>query len=432
MSAPTYSELAELVSVLGQQLSTLKEEVTALREENRALKARVGELEAQVRTNSRNSSKPPSSDGLGKPAPKSLRKASGRRPGGQEGHEGTTLRQVANPDVVVRHEPPQCGGCGADLARAPVVGTTRAQVFDIPPIALHVVEHQIITRQCQCGTTTGGRAPAGVNAPVQYGPRAQAVMVYLFVGQFLSRERTAHALSDLFGAPVSPATVAAATTRAADDLAPFLSQVSNQIAAAAVAHFDETGLRCEGRLAWMHSASTETYSLLHAHPNRGKTAMDDMGVLPTFTGTAVHDAFAPYDRYTGATHSLCNSHLLRELAAVAEHHEQTPNTPGPDQWCWATQVTDALLIVKTAVDQAKESGAGAITPDVLATQTQFIRHGALIGANTTPANKVEQKHRALARRILKRTDDYLRFATDLNVSFSNNAAEQQIRMVKIR
>src|SRR5674476_1324994 len=119
MSAPTYSELAELVSVLGQQLSTLKEEVTALREENRALKARVGELEAQVRTNSRNSSKPPSSDGLGKPAPKSLRKASGRRPGGQVGHEGTTLHQVANPDVVVRHEPPECGGCGADLAGAP-------------------------------------------------------------------------------------------------------------------------------------------------------------------------------------------------------------------------------------------------------------------------------------------------------------------------
>src|SRR5665647_79009 len=122
----------------GQQLSTLKEEVTALREENRALKARVGELEAQVRTNSRNSSKPPSSDGLGKPAPKSLRKASGRRPGGQVGHEGTTLHQVANPDVVVRHEPPECGGCGADLAGAPVVGTQRAQVFDIPPIKVHV------------------------------------------------------------------------------------------------------------------------------------------------------------------------------------------------------------------------------------------------------------------------------------------------------
>ena len=132
--------------------------MVVLREENRALKARVGELEAQVRANSRNSSKPPSSDGLGKPAPKSLRKPSGRRPGGQAGHEGTTLRQVANPDVVVRHEPSQCGGCGADLTDAPVVGTTRAQVFDIPPIKVNVVEHQIITRRCGCGTTTGGRA----------------------------------------------------------------------------------------------------------------------------------------------------------------------------------------------------------------------------------------------------------------------------------
>ena len=153
-----------------------------------------------------------------------------------------------------------------------------------------------------------GPYPAGVNAPAGYGPRAQAVMVYLFMGQFLSREPTAHALSELFGAPVSPATVAAATTRAADDLAPFIAQVSTQIAAASVVHFDETGLRWQGRLAWLHSASTEEYALLHAHPNRGKTAMDDMGVLPTFTGTAIHDAFAPYDRYTGATHSLCNAH----------------------------------------------------------------------------------------------------------------------------
>jgi transposase len=382
MSAPTYSELTELVSMLSTQITALNvkftaleekskalnEEVMTLRKENRALKARVGELQAQVRTNSRNSSKPPSSDGLGKPAPKSLRKPSGRRPGGQVGHEGTTLPQVANPDVMVRHEPPECTGCGADLAGAPVVGTQRAQVFDIPPIALHVVARQIITRRCGCGTTTSGRAPAGVNAPAGYGPRAQAVMVYLLMGQFGSRERTAHALSELFGAPVSPATVAAA-----DDLAPFITQVSTQIAAARVVHFDETGLRCEGRLAWLHSASTEEYSLLHAHPNRGKTAMDDMGVLPTFTGTATHDAFAPYDRYTGATHSLCKAHLLRELAAVAEHHEQTGNTPGPNQWCWATQVTDALLIVKTAVDQAKESGSDAIASHVLATQTKLIR-----------------------------------------------------------
>jgi transposase len=164
MSEPTYAELADLVSVLGQQLSVVKAEVTALREENQALKARVSELEAQRRSNSRNSSKPPSSEGLGKPAPKSLRRPSGRRPGGQGGHEGTTLAQVANPDVVIRHEPPACAGCGADLRAAPVVATGRAQVFDVPPITLHVVEHQMISRRCTCGTVTRGAAPAQVNA----------------------------------------------------------------------------------------------------------------------------------------------------------------------------------------------------------------------------------------------------------------------------
>jgi len=429
MSAPTYAELAELVSVLGQQLSALTAEVTALREENQALKARVSELEAQLRQNSRNSSKPPSSDGLGKPAPRSLRRPSGRRPGGQGGHEGTTLTQVADPDVVIRHEPSACGGCGGDLHAAPVVATARAQVFDIPPIALHVVEHQMISRRCPCGTVTHGPTPTGAGAPVQYGPRARAIMVYLFMGQFLSRERTAHALSELFGAPVSAATVGAATSRAAGDLTGFLSLVRGQIAAAGVAHFDETGLRCEGRLAWLHSASTPTFSLLHAHPGRGRAAMDDMGVLSAFTGTAVHDAFAPYDRYTGATHALCNAHLLRELVAVSDHHVRAEVTPGPDGWYWARQVTDALLTIKKAVDHAED---GTIPAQLLTDQSRLIRHGALIGANITPANKVEQKHRALARRIVKRLDDYLRFATDPAVPFDNNAAERQIRMAKIR
>ena len=429
MSAPTHAELTELVSVLGQQLLALQAEVTALREENRVLRARVGELEAQRRSNSRNSSKPPSSDGLGKPAPKSLRRPSGRRPGGQAGHEGSTLAQVADPDVVIRHEPPACGGCGADLDTAPVVATGRAQVFDIPQITVDVVEHQMISRRCTCGTVTRGPAPAQVNAPVQYGPRARAIMIYLFMGQFLSRERTAHALSELFGAPVSAATVGAATSRAAGDLTEFLSVVRGQIAAADVAHFDETGLRCEGRLAWLHCASTPKFSLLHAHPGRGKTAMDDMGVLTAFTGTAVHDAFAPYDRYTGATHALCNAHLLRELVAVADHHERTEVTPGPDGWCWAQQVTDALLTIKNAVDHADDA---TITAQLLTAQSRLIRHGALIGAGAIPANKVEQRHRALARRIVRRLDDYLRFATDPAVPFDNNAAERQIRMAKIR
>ena len=292
MDAPTYAELTELVGVLSRQLSvlnnkfsaiegkvsaleeinqTLTVEVVALRTENAALRARVVELEALVASNSKNSSKPPSSDGLAKPAPKSLRRPSGRTPGGQGGHQGMTLTQVADPDVVVRHEPPACSGCGADLGGAPETGVTRRQVFDIPPINLVVVEHQLISRRCTCGTTTRAGAPDLVTAPVQYGPLACAIMVYLFHGQFLSRGRTADALSDLFHSPVSPATVAAATTRAAAALAPFLQVVATQLTGAPVLHVDETGLRCEGRLAWLHSASTDAFTLLYAHPKRGVT-----------------------------------------------------------------------------------------------------------------------------------------------------------------
>jgi transposase len=207
--------------------------------------------------------------------------------------------------------------------------------------------------------------------------------------------------------------------------------VTTALTLAPVLHVDETGLRCQGRLAWLHCASTPAFTLLYAHPKRGKVAMDDMGVLPDFTGTLVHDAFAPYDKYTGATHSLCGAHVLRELVAVTDHHDKGRcHHGGSPGWCWAQQVTDALLALTTAT-AAAPIGATQISAEVLRTQAELIR-GALIGQHTDPVTKVDQKHRALARRILKRADDYLRFATDPTIPFTNNAAERTIRMAKIR
>ena len=172
---------------------------------------RIAELEDQLRKTSRNSSKPPSADGLAKPPPRprSLRKKTGRKPGGQDGHPGQTLAQVAKPDLEVRHEPGSCSGCGAGLAGRPVTAVERRQVFDLPPVTVKVTEHQLIERQCGCGHRTRGAAPAGAEAPVQYGPRVAAVIIYLYIGQFLSRKRTAQALAELFGVPLSPGTVAA-------------------------------------------------------------------------------------------------------------------------------------------------------------------------------------------------------------------------------
>jgi transposase len=233
---PTYEELADLVVALKSHMADLEARIA--RQDGR-----IAELERQLAATSRNSSKPPSSDGLGKPNPKSLRPKSGRKPGGQDGHDGQTLTQVAAPDEVLRHLPARCRGCGAGLGRAPEVGSVRRQVFDLPPISVRVTEHELVSRRCGCGVTTTADAPAGVNAPVQYGPRITAVMVYLYMGQYLSKHRTAVAISELFGTPVSDGTVSAATARAATDLDGFCQAVTTKIADAEVAHFDETGFQ---------------------------------------------------------------------------------------------------------------------------------------------------------------------------------------------
>jgi transposase len=418
MEEPSVAELIATVIAL-------QAEVEKLRAENTALRGRVAELEAQVRANSRNSSKPPSSDGLGKPTPKSLRTRSGRKPGGQPGHDGRTLRQRDDPDDVVRHEPATCRGCGMDSRAGMQISVERRQVFDLPPVAVHVTEHQLVTRRCPCGTDTTATAPERVTAPVQYGPRILAVIVYLYVGQFLSKKRTAQALADLFGVPISAGTVATATTRAGDDLNEFLDITRQELINSPVVHFDETGLRVDGRLHWLHSASTATFTLLHIHRRRGREAMNDHGVLPTFTGTAVHDAWAPYDSYTAAAHILCNAHLLRELQAVTD-------TATPGQWCWAGQVTDSLLTLKTLAEHA-HAASTTIDPAMVTEHTQRIHAAALIAANDqTHQGPLANKQRALARRIRDRQHNYLAFTTNPALPWDNNAAEREIRMVKIR
>jgi transposase len=389
--------------------------------------ARIAELEARLGMTSKNSGKPPSSDGLAKPAPKSLRKKSGRGPGRPTGQPGTTLRQVEVPDHEIRYDPAVCCGCGAGLTDAPVVGVERRQVFDLPPVRIEVTEHQLISRACACGTLTKADAPAGVNAPVQYGSRLAGIGVYLFHGQFLSKSRTVQALSDLFGVVVAAATLVAWTTRiAAQVTGTSLVVIRDRITAAAVAHFDETGLRVAGRLHWMHSASTSTEVLLSVHARRGTKGMDAAGVLPTFTGVAVHDAWAPYDTYKKVTHALCNAHAVRELVYVVD------TAPAPVA-ALATQAIDAMIDLKDLLDAARDIGQA---PDLRAVKKQqrLLRSAVVLGKSATAARatKLERKYHALFTRLNTRWDDYQRHVADPVVPWDNNPAEQTIRMPKLR
>lgn len=421
--------LAALVASLRRELAEAVAALEQARAELADARERIAELEARLKQNPRNSSKPPSSEGLAKPAPRprSLRKKSGRKPGGQDGHKGTTLAQVARPDREIRHEPGCCGRCGAGLAGRPVTGVERRQVFDLQPVRGEVTEHQLIERECGCGHRAKGTAPAGAEAPVQYGPRIAAVIVYLYAGQFLSKDRTALALAELFGIPLSSGTVAALTARAAGRLDGFAEHARGQIAASDVAGFDETGFRVQGRLAWVHCARTGKYTLLMVHSKRGRQAIDAMGILPRFAGVAVHDAWAPYDTYTSPDHQLCCAHALRELQAVADAAPQ-------GQWCWATQAAEALTAMQELVREAISQEQNAVDPDVLAAQVRLFRSAALIGVSQTAARSgaLMKKHNALARRLRDRQEDYLRFTSDLRAPPDNNGTERDIRMAKLR
>jgi hypothetical protein len=263
---------------------------------------------------------------------------------------------------------------------------------------------------------------------VSYGPRITAIILYLYVGQFLSRKRTAAALGELFGAPVSEGTVATMTKRAADGLDEFLSVVTDRLAEAEVAGFDETGLRVAGTLHWVHCARTSKYTLITCHTKRGTAGIDAAGVLSRFRGVAVHDAWAPYDTYLDVEHQLCCAHALRELTGV------TDIAPSDADWCWAAQAADALVAMQHLVADAIAADADTIDADTLDNQVALYRCAAQIGLTQTAArtDKVMRKHNALARRLLERQDDYLRFTTDWRIPADNNGSERDIRMIKLR
>jgi transposase len=397
------------------------------------LQARVAELERRLGKDSSNSSMPPSSDGLRKPSRVKRRADEGaedRRPGKQPGAPGAHLAQVEEPDEVAWHVPDRCGGCGAELTGASGVGVEARQVFDLPPLGLRVTEHRAERRRCACGTITAAAFPDHVRAAACYGPGVRALVCYLCVHQHLPVDRAAQLLADVLGASVATGTLAAVLAEGAAGLDGFLATVRDQLAAAPVAHFDETGARVAGRLHWVHSASTSLLSLLTVHAKRGKAAMDQAGVLPGFVGVAVHDGWAPYWRYE-VPHALCGAHLLRELEAITQE-------PGQG---WAAGMAELLVDAKLAADRARAAGVGRV--EGAARARLHTRYARLLAdgqaANPPPPASGRRRGRAPrspAARLLARLDahrdEVLRLLDDTRVPFDNNQAERDLRMVKLQ
>jgi transposase len=424
-------DLEATVAVQAAVIAELRAANASLVAANATLQARVAELERRLGQDSSNSSKPPSTDGLRKPARAQRRaaeRAEGRRPGKQPGAPGAHLAQVAIPDEVVEHVPDRCGGCGGDLAGAAVVGVEARQVFDLPPLRLAVAEHRVQRRRCACGSTTAAAFPAHARAAACYGPGVRALVAYLCVHQHLPVDRAAQLLADVLGAPLATGTLAAVVAEGAAGLAGFVEVVRDRLAAAPVAHFDETGARVAGRLHWVHSASTAGLSLFTVHAKRGKVAMDAAGVLPAFAGVAVHDGWSPYWRYP-VTHALCGAHLLRELEEVADE-------PGQG---WAAGMGELLGDVKLVADRARAAGLQRVDDQARARLRARYERLLADGQAANPPPRAARRagvRRSPAARLLARLDahcdEVLRSLDDTRVPFDNNQGERDLRMVKLQ
>src|SRR5258706_1117895 len=332
----------------------LLREQSQLAQQVQTLAARVQELETRLNKDSHNSHKPPSSDGLAKlPRRRSRRQRSGKTSGGQAGHLGFTLQPVAAPNQIVTHAPsPVCPHCQTSLETAPRVIRERRQVFELPPLQPVVIEHQLLQVCCpQCQAVAAGQFPLEVTQPTQYGPGVKALAVYLHEYQQMPMARTQEFFTDVLHLPLSEGTLAHARETCAVRLEPVETAIKQGVAQSAVVNFDETGIRVEGRTNWLHVASTPALTYYALHAKRGQIAMNAIGILPDFKGTAVHDALHAYLAY-GCRHGLCNAHLLRDLTAAAETTDQT----------WPKQIAELLLAIKAAVAQAATAGQAHLTP----------------------------------------------------------------------
>jgi transposase len=428
---------------------TKDEELQALREENRTLKAlvaellplkeqvaqataRIKELEERLGKDSRTSSKPPSSDGL-KRLPRSTRRPSGKRPGGQAGHAGHTLKMVEQPDEVVCHRPTVCRQCNADLSAVPGRVTERRQVLDVPAMRLLAHEHQIEAIGCPtCHSTSLGSFPTSVSAPVQYGPNLQALAVYLHQGQLLPTARTCEALAALCGCQISEATLVQWSELAAERLAPTVKRIAELLVASHLQHGDETGIRVYGMLHWLHVNSTRFLTHLAWHASRGREAMDEIGIWPHFSGRGMHDRLVSYDGYACA-HSICSAHLLRECAAVAEQEHQE----------WAAEMQDFLLDLHDACQEWRllhlRSVPAVERDDWVARYFEILAAGYAAqppppasSADKRKGRPKQSKAKNLLDALLLRAEQVLALLDDLRIPFTNNQAERDLRWAKVQ
>lgn len=373
--------------------------------------ARIEELERRLGLNSLISHKPPSSDGLRKkPTSKSLRLKSEKPSGGQSGHKGETLLRVEKPDYVVTHNVDTCPVCENNLAQAPIVSCSKRQVFDIPEPKIEITEHQAVTKICSCGHLAKATFPDKVQAPVQYGERIKTLAVYLGYQQMIPEDRLKNVFQDIFGLSIATATITSMQENFAAKISPQQAHVLESLKKAPVKHLDETSLRIKGKTCWLHVISNANQTHYRVSEKRGN-------LLDGVENIVVHDHFKPYFKLKNVSHALCNAHHLRELKAL-EEIEKEP---------WAFRMS-AFLRLFNRMEKPCLKKAEKFYDNI-------VLEGLIYHEKQPPLSKRKNKRRVghnLLLRLINFKEEVLCFLKNPLVPFTNNQAEQDIRMMKVK
>lgn len=408
-----YEALIEMLfAIIAMQGETIEE-----------LTSKVEELEARLNQNSTNSSKPPSSDGLSKPATKSLRQKSGKKPGGQKGHKGSGLKIDREPDEVVVVQPTTCPECGESLHDTPTSHADTRYVYDIQ-IRIILRKYDIEKAQCPCcSTTVVGETPAECKGSVNYGNGIRTLAVILTNYANVSIDKTHKILSDLIGLPISTGTINNIEREFAGKTDDAIAFIKENLLKSDVLHIDETGIRIDGKTRWMHVVSNNEHTLLNPHEKRGREGSEDSGILVHYDKTLMHDCWKPNFSYDQCDHALCCAHLLRELNEQIEQDQ-----------LWAQEMKDLLLNMKNVTDRYMQKDKTELSWYY---RNQFKkRYDAVLASGRAEITPSETRKKTKAENLLNRFEEYreeiTRFASDFKVPFDNNLAERDLRNTKVK
>ncbi len=425
-----FNKIDTLNDIISEQAATINKLTATIQKQE----IEIAELKEKLNKNSKNSSKPPSSDGLSKPQPKSLRKSSGKKQGAQKGHKGSSFSITQEPDDTIPHIPDECKNCSSfgKCSKSCTVAEKRYEVDIV--IQTKVILHQVMSVECpKCGNEIlKGNFPEHITATMQYGQNLQALAIALNTIGMVSINRTHEILSDLFCIPISTGTIHKMVTECAQKILPIIDVIKEKIIASPIVHFDETGTRVDNKTRWVHNASNSKYTYLTVEDKRGYEGMESSGILPEYTGIAVHDCWSSYWKYDDVTHAVCCAHLLRELTGIKENY--------PEQ-AWASKMIDLLLDMKKQKDKAvfmsKDELSYYYTHKFHKEYQSIIEEARKLNPipEKVPGKRGRQgkgKIRALIERLFDNEGSICLFTKNFNVPFDNNQAERDVRMVKVK